>query len=120
MAVALAMALLAGLAQLLGMVTQQRRLVRQEVVARTEAGNLMENLASRRWNEIGSEQVASLGLSEECQRSLPDGKLRIEVVSEDQDTKRISLRIDWLCASGRRSQPVRLVGWIYRNEEIGP
>lgn len=120
MAIALAMAILAGLAQLLGMVAQQRRLAQQQVIAMAEAGNLMEDLASRHWNDIAPEQVASLALSEECQRSLPDGKLHVDVVAEDQDAKRISLRIDWLAASGRRGEPVRLVGWIYRNEEVGP
>ena len=120
LALALAMAILAGLTQLLGMVAQQRRLARQQVIAMAEAGNLMEDLASRRWNDIAPEQVASLALSEECQRSLPSGKLHVDVVAEDQDTKRISLRIDWRAASGRRGEPVRLVGWIYRSEEVGP
>lgn len=120
MATALAIALLTGLAQLLGMVAQQRRLARQQAVAMTEAGNLMEELASRPWSQIDAKQTASLGLSEECRRVLPDGQLHVDVVAEDLDAKRISLRIDWRGAAGRRSEPVRLVAWKYRHEEAAP
>lgn len=120
MALALVIAILAGLAQLLGMVAQQRRLARQQAVAMAEAGNLMEELASRSWSRIDAKQVASLGLSAECRRVLPDGQLHVDVVEEDQDTKRISVRIDWRGAAGRRSVPVRLVGWSYRREEAAP
>jgi Tfp pilus assembly protein PilV len=120
MAVALALAGVVGVAHLLGIVAQQRRTARQQAAAVGEAGNLMEDLASRRWNEITPQHAASLGLSEECRRALADGNLQVDVVSEDQDSKRISIRIDWRTASGRRGEPVRLVGWRFRDEEARP
>lgn len=120
MAVALALAGVVGIAQLLGMVAQQRRTAQQQVAAAGEAGNLMEDLASRRWNEITPQYAASLKLTEDCRRILPDGKLQVDVVSEDQDAKRISIRIDWQTASGQRGEPVRLLAWRFRDQEARP
>jgi hypothetical protein len=120
MATVLATAALAGLAQLLGTVAQERRLARQQTVALREATNLMEDLASRGWDEIRPQGLASLGLSEECRRVLPDGKLQVEVTPEDQDAKRIRVQIDWRTPAGNRVEPVRLVAWKYRNEEPRP
>lgn len=120
MAVALSVAFVAGVAQMLATVAQQRRSMGQYTAAMNEAGNRMEELMSRPWTETTSEQAASLSLSPECRNRLPDGKLHVDIDEEGEDTRRISIRIDWRRASGGRGEPVRLVGWKFRNEEAGP
>jgi Tfp pilus assembly protein PilV len=119
-AILIALAAMVGVAQLLAMVAQQRRLVQQRTVAVQEAGNLMEDFASRPWAEITAEKLADVRLSDACQRCLPDATLHVEVNSEDADSQRISIRIDWPTAAGSRGEPVRLVGWRFRDEEAGP
>jgi len=120
MALALAMALVVAVAQLLTMVIQQRRWSRQYAVAVRETGNLMEDLVSRSWAETTAEKLNSVDVSPEATRCLPDASLAVEVVDEAEDRRRISLQIQWLRPSGTRGEPVRLVGWKFRNEEDGP
>lgn len=120
MAVALAMALVVGIAQLLTLVSQQRRLARQYAVAVREAGNLMEDFVSRSWVDTTPEQLASVELSEACRRCLPDASVEVNVVPESDDVRRIGIRIEWLRAPGNRGRPVCLVGWKFRHEEDGP
>ena len=119
MAVALSLALVVSIAQLLTMVAQQRRLGHQHAVAVREAGNLMEDLVSRRWSDTTAGELASVDLSPACSRSLPDAGLAVDVEDEGDDVRRISVRIEWGRASGRRARSVRLVGWKFRNKEDG-
>ena len=116
MAMALSMALIVGVAELLTMVAQQRRLARQQAVAAREVGNLMEELVSRRWDDTTAVGVASAELSPQCDRCLPNAELALDVVDESDDVRRISPRIDWGDASGGRGRSVRLVGWKFREE----
>ena len=120
MAVALAMALVVGIAQLLTMVAQQRRLARQYSVAVREAGNLLEDLVSRSWADTTAEQLASVDLSEACRRGLPDASLEVHVVPESDGARRIRIQIEWLRAGEHRGRPVCLVGWKFRHEEDVP
>ena len=120
LAILIALAMLVGVAQLLAMVAQQRRLAQQRTAAVQEAGNLMEDLASRPWAEITAENLADVRLSDACQRRLPDATLHVDVHSEDADSQRISIRIDWLTTAGSQGEPVRLVAWRFRDEEVGP
>lgn len=117
MAMALSMALIAGVAELLTMVAQQRRLARQQAVAVQEVGNLMEDLASCGWDETTAAGVASVELSAECDRCLGDAELALDVEDESDNVRRISLRIDWGDASGGRGRSVVLVGWKFREQE---
>jgi hypothetical protein len=120
MAVALSLALIACIAQVLAMVARQRVLGHQHAVALREAGNLMEDLVSRRWSETAAGQPAPADLSEACSRSLPDAVLAVEVRDDGDDVRRISVRIEWGRGSGRAAKAVQLVGWKFRNEEQGP
>jgi hypothetical protein len=115
MAITLAMAGVAGLAQLLATVACDRRTARQHIVAVQEAGNLMEDLASRGWDEVSTEKLASAGLSEPCRRALPGATLRVDVSAEDQDSKRIHLRIGWRNASGEAAE--ELTAWKFHGQE---
>jgi uncharacterized membrane protein YccC len=119
MAVALAMALVVSIAQLLTMVSQQRRLARQYAVAVREAGNLMEDLVSRNWADTTAERLASVELSAACRRCLPDASLEVKVAPESDEVRRIGIRIEWLRAAEHRGPPVCLVGWKFRHQEDG-
>jgi hypothetical protein len=107
----------AGVAQLVGVVAHQRRVGQQKSVAQREAGNLMEDLMSRPWSELVPETTSNIGLSEECERCLPDAKLQVEITAEDEETKRIQIQVDWLNAAQQRGEPVSLVAWRFRNGE---
>lgn len=120
MAILIAVAALGGVAQLLALVAQQQRLAQQRTAAVREVGNLMEDFAARPWAEITVEKLAQVRLSEACQCCLPDARLQVELQAEDADTQRISIQIDWPTAAGARAEPVRLVGWRFRDEETGP
>jgi hypothetical protein len=116
MAIAVSVTVLAGVAQLLALVAQQRRLGEQRAVAVREASNLMEDFVSRAWDEITGEKLAQTKVSEVCRRCLPDPQLRVEVSPEPDDSRRISIQINWRTAAGRPGEPVRLVGWKFREE----
>ena len=120
MAVALSMALVVGVAQLLTTVARQRRLAKQHAVASLEAGNLIEHLVSRPWDDTTAQHAESATLSSECSRYLPQPRLTVYVTEESDDVRRISVEIDWESVPGRRGRPVRLVGWKFRNGRDGP
>ncbi len=111
MAVGLAMALIVGATQLLLMATQQRRLARQYTIAAQEAGNLMEHVVSRAWENTTPEKLASIALPDTCTTHLPGADLSVEVADEDNATKRITIAIQWQSAHERAPDSVRLVGW---------
>ncbi len=119
MALGLSMALVVGIAQLLVMVAQQRRLVRQHAVATREVGNLMEQAISRPWSDTTSEGLASTDLAGDCSVYLPEPTVSMTVVDEDMETRRITIEIEWESAPERARESVRLVGWRYLAEEEG-
>ena len=112
-AIAIAAAVLAGVAQLMALASHQRRISERRAMAVREAGNLMENLMSRPWAEVTSEKLAAIELSDECSENLPDARLQVEVSSEgdDDQVKRIDVQIDWRNTANQRGEPVRLVAW---------
>jgi hypothetical protein len=116
MALALSLAVIAAIAQLLVIVANQRRVARQQSAAAAEAGNLMERLIARPWEETTAERLRAIELSEECRRCLPDARLHLDVADEDDATRRVSLRIDWSRPSSGGGS-MRLVAWKHRIEE---
>ena len=120
MAVAMAMALAVGIAQLLVIVAHQRRLARQYAVATREAGNLMEDLAARSWGDTATNALKSLELSEAAANYLPEANLSVDVTEEEADMKRITVEIEWQIAPERAEESVRLVGWKFLAKEEGP
>ena len=118
----LAAAVVTALAQVAALAARERRTIEQRTVAVWEAGNVMEELLSRRWADTAAEKLAALPLSETCRRILPDAQLRVDVVADGaaSDCRRIAVRIDWRNAAGQRGVPVQLVAWKYRDEEAGP
>jgi len=118
-AIAIAAAVLAGVAQLVALASNQRRISERRATAVREVGNLMENLMSRPWAEITPEKLAAVELSNECSENLPDARLQVEVSSEGEgdEAKRIDIQIDWRNTANQRGEPVRLVAWRFSDEE---
>ena len=122
MAIAITMAALLGVLQLLAVVGHERRDAEQRRTAAREVANVMERLLARSWPEVTAEKLAEEKPSAECGGVLPDARLRIEVADE-ADTpgvKRIRVELDWLDRGGLRGVPVRLVAWKFRAEEAAP
>lgn len=118
MALALAMALSVGVAQVLSVVAQQRRLARQHAAAVQEAGNLMEQIAARQW-EQAVPGLSPASLSDAGRAWLPGAELKIEIADEDPGVRRIRIEITWHDPAGKPAAPVCLVGWKFRAEEEG-
>jgi len=122
MGIALTLAVMAGVAQLVTLVALQRRTTEQRSLAALEAGNVMEQWMARPWAEVTPEQAANAALSEVCRRDLPEARLQVAVEPEgDADAvRRIRVQIDWLDNARHRGEPVRLVAWRHRDEEAQP
>lgn len=118
-AIGLSAVVLGGVAQLVAVTSNQQRVSERRSAAVREAGNLMEDLMSRSWTDVTPENMAAIEPSEWCRQTLPDARLRVDVNSEGEqdETKRISIQIDWQNVAGRRGEPVRLVAWRFRYEE---
>lgn len=118
MALALAMALSVGVAQILTVVANQRHLARQRAAAVLEAGNLMEQIAARPWEQTAPGQ-SPVSLSEACRQWLPGAELKLEITDEKPDARRIRIEIAWHDPLGQRTAPVCLVGWKFPAKEEG-
>ena len=55
----------------------------KRLTATREAGDLMEQLMARSWEQLTPETVAALKLSEHGQATLPDARLEIEIDASD-------------------------------------
>ena len=107
--IAVALAVLAGVTQLLGLVSQHRAAVQQRQVATRELGNVMERIMAIRWAELTTEKTSNLPVSAVCQAVLRDPKLQVSIVPESpsEDLVQIRLQLDWQNAAGQRARPVR-------------
>jgi Tfp pilus assembly protein PilV len=109
---------LAGIAQMLTLAAAQRRTGTQRAAAALEAGNLMEDLMTRPWQELTAEGPAGPPVSEWCLHHVPDARLDVDVTQEEAaSAARIDIRIDWPDGSGRYGRPVQLTAWRYSNQE---
>ena len=121
MAIVIATAVLAGTAQILALVSHQRRDIDRRSAALHEAGNLMEEIAVIPWNKLTAEDVAALTLSDDCRAILREPRLNITVAAEPASAgKHISVEIDWLVGQDQRSLPLRLAAWRYPTGESEP
>lgn len=137
-AMLLAAAILTSIVHVLAFSAQQSRAWHQRLTATREAGDLMEQLMARSWEQLTPDTAARLTLSENGQAALPNAWLEIEIVSGDttiSDTtsrdaaisdatagagpKRLRIEIVWGPAAGNQAAPVRLVAWKYPQQEIG-
>ncbi len=112
-AMAIAVAAMAGIAKLMYLVTRQYRVVTCRNVVTEEAANIMEDLMSRPWKAIATKELPSVELSKACRQAVPDAKLQLEIVpEEDQDNmRRITVRIAWQINGSQHPEPIQLVAW---------
>ncbi|MCA9121651.1 MAG: hypothetical protein H6822_36345 [Planctomycetaceae bacterium] len=116
-AIVLATAVILGTAQTLAFISHQRRDVDRRILASREAGNLMEQVTAKPWDQITTDTLAELALSEECATSLPEARLQVSVASAaDSIGKQITLEIDWVTMPDQRVVPLRLIAWRYPTE----
>jgi prepilin-type N-terminal cleavage/methylation domain-containing protein len=96
--------------------SRQQRTVQSRELAIAEAGNLMERLTALPWNDLTSEKLASLSLSEAFHQALPGAKLQatVDPSGDPPESRRIKLEIDWSDPAGQPVRPVRLTSWVYR------
>jgi hypothetical protein len=107
--------------QVVGWVALDRRAVERRERAVLEASNLMERIAARPWDELKTEALSLLKLSETASRFLPGStlELKVEPTEEAPARKKLTVEVRWRDRSGRPEAPVRLVAWAYRRGEAG-
>ncbi len=120
--VAITMLVLVSGMQLITLAGRQGTAIENRRLAALEAGNIMEQVMCRPWEEVTTESLSSLPLSETCRQALPAASLHVAVDPDgtDQDLRRITVQLDWAVNSVHRGQPVHLVAWRYRNREVQP
>lgn len=121
-ATAIAIAVMVCGMQMLFVAHQHGRTVDFQRVAWLEAGNVMERVMARPWDQMQADALASLSLSEVADRILPGATLGVDVSADDAapDARRITVEVQWQADAGRRAVPVRLVAWRYPPPEVTP
>ncbi|MHB8969847.1 MAG: type IV pilus modification PilV family protein [Pirellulaceae bacterium] len=121
-AVAITTLVMVGGLQLITLAARQGGAIENHRLASLEAGNIMEQIMCRPWDELTSEGLSSLPLSEACRQALPAASLQVAIDTDgtDQDARRITVQLDWAVNSVHRSKPVHLVAWRYREREVQP
>ena len=77
------------------------------------AGNLMERIMARPWDELESERLQQLIAPDEL-AGLPEADVRIDVIPVEQPVSReIRVSVTWTHPRGQTRQPVQLVAWRY-------
>lgn len=123
-AMILVAAILTSVVQILAISARQSRARHLRLTATGEAGNLMEQLMARSWEQLTPEAVAAIQLSADCQTILPDPRLKIEITPSDDISggraKQLAIEIAWRDASGSDAAPIHLVAWKYPRPETDP
>lgn len=108
-------------AKVVGAVGVQRRAWDRRQVAVFEAANLMERLTARPFESLTTEGAKDLALSDEAKRTLPEGRVQVEVTDDDpvggDGSKRVFVQIQWRNRAGDWDAPARLTSWVHRRGE---
>lgn len=100
---------------MLGAAADWRRAADRRQLALFEAGNIMERIAARPWDQLTDEALADVRLPERIGRRLPGAELKIEVTdsppTEKPASKRIAVSIRWRDRAGTLLPPVGLTTW---------
>ena len=103
--------------QLVGWVAAERRAALRRERALLEAGNLLERLAARPWEVLGTDPAhpPAVSLPESTRAVLPGASVAVEVhaVEGPVASKRVAVVIRWRDGTGTFEAPVRLVTWVY-------
>jgi hypothetical protein len=107
---------MAATLQVVGWVALERRAVERRERALLEASNLLERITARSWDDLSTEALKTMTISDPASSFLPGSALDLKVVPfEDLPArKKITVEILWRDRSGRSEAPVRLVAWVYR------
>ncbi len=131
-AMAIAITMLVGTAQLMFRAIQQYQTQDQRQMLMQEAANAMEDVMSRPWESIASSEQLTLTVSPACRQMMPSAQMHVEVVpdriadqkSQDDDTfddvRRITVEVSLHDHEVRSVNPVRLVAWRFRTGEVTP
>ena len=125
-AVLLAAAVVLGVAQLASLVAHQRSALDRRAAAHRTAGNLMESMMARPWEQLTAQPAADEETAEPAEEELGEaelagGRLSVEVVQEpDSPAKRITIEVNWPASSQPPAAPIRLVAWRYPAVEATP
>ena len=105
-------------AQMVWSIARQREAILDRQTALSEAGNVMERLFARPWDDLSDEAVKSVRLSDDFQRALPGGKLSIELTTlpEAPAAKRILVKVSWMHKPDQPDRSVQLVALRYQVE----
>jgi prepilin-type N-terminal cleavage/methylation domain-containing protein len=120
-ALAIAVVAMVGIAQLMYQATNQYRVVACRNLVAQEAANIMEDLMSRPWSEIASNESPVLELSPACRQAVPHARLQVEIAPEQdivpeedhEDARRITVSITWMQYGKEPTEPTQLVAWRY-------
>lgn len=112
---------MAATVHVVGRIALERRAVERRERAVLEASNLMETIGARPWDDLTTESLARVRMSEATAAFLPGSSLETNVTTLDDAParKKIVLEIRWRERSGRAEAPVRLVAWAFRRGEVG-
>lgn len=109
------------LAQVMGLIAQQRRLAEQRRLAQEEVANRLERAALLPWSELTSEKIESLSWGQEVRSALPEARLSALVRDEEQPAaRRIDVQLVWKNRAGIEVEPVVLSMWRHRRREEAP
>jgi len=105
-------------AQMVWGIARQREAILDRQIALAEAGNVMERLFARSWQELTEEAVEEERLSDDFEGAFSGGKLSIEIgtLPEDLAAKRIVVKVSWVHEPDQPDRTVQLVALRYRDE----
>ncbi len=102
-------------------VAHQRRDTVREQVALQHAGNLLEEITLRPWDQL-KEPLTGAELPADQQPLLPNFEQAITVADVDgtPSTRRVTVTVSWKHRSGQRTRPLMLHGWVAAPQEKQP
>jgi len=107
--------------KILGWVALERRAAERREQAILEAGNLMEHLAARPFDEVTPRLASQCALPTSALAFLPGAELKVDVAESQpqagRSVKRIAIQLRWRDLGGELVSPVRLTSWIERRRK---
>lgn len=98
----------------LGWFATERRAAERRAWALSEAQNVLERVTLVPYERLEPDPALVKKLGERTERSLPGGRLAIQIDETDAGpkSKRIAVAISWRNSHGSELPPVRLTTWI--------
>lgn len=111
-------AALVVLVPLLSTIGRTRLSAEKRIIGLAAAENVLEQVASRPWNELTAEAAAAVSLDQAVAAELPAAVLAVSVADAPGElpAKRIVITLSWRDVQGQPAAPIRLTGWVYQWE----